>query len=1584
MLFSTLAANDGGADVSILEVVNLTIQNGGSINANDDWAGSIPNSSAQPPIVIQATGNVIIEADTAGALDTGIFAENRAAGGNGANITLDVNGTFTMQAGATVTSSKTAGAGDTGVAGNIEIDVDLDVDLQVGAVIKANGTGPAGDIDLTVGGTFTMQGTATPLAGALISSVGGSGNGGDITIGVAGDVLTETGTKVLSDGRSGGAIYIHGENVDIDGTVSSHGTITGVSNQPPGGGTVTVIAHDVLTISDTGVVSSSGFDPGADLVHLEGCHVFIYGLVESTGQGHVLPVNPPNHLNDHANHPAGSTAGVEIWADDLLVIDSTGTHNGEVKADLSIGADKRSWIDLFASREIVIIGDTTGPFAVHATNGGNGPTGGQISVISLLGTITASGLAFDATATGTGFPTGGVISMQASGTVDLDTASIFARGDFNAAGGYGSGGTLAVRSFNGAVSWENGVADVRPTGIDASPALNNPGTITLTYNTSISTLNTQFLTGGVTPLPPNVPFPTIVQNTTGGSPSLPDYVILPECEEDPVGSISWEKRDQTNALQGGATFSVVNAGNTFDLTVIDNGANDADPDAGQIQVINIPFGVYTVTETVAPAGYALDDDANRTVTVSALDTDAVIGSLLGSPPGTDDPGNTDESDFHNRLGSLAWEKRTDVSPFPLQGGATFEVDFDNASGFATITVVDNGLNDADGVAGQILVLNVPLGTHTITETVAPAGYALDDDPTRTVTVTSAALAQVIGTQGVNDPGNTDESDFHNRLGSLAWEKRTDVSPFPLQGGATFEVDFDNASGFATITVVDNGLNDADGVAGQILVLNVPLGTHTITETVAPAGYALDDDPTRTVIVTTAALAQVIGTQGVDDPGNTDESDFHNRLGSLAWEKRTDVSPFPLQGGATFEVDFDNASGFATITVVDNGLNDADGVAGQILVLNVPLGTHTITETVAPAGYALDDDPTRTVIGTSAALAQVIGTQGVDDPGNTDESDFHNPLLQQFGSLAWEKRDDCGILLGGATFTVSPNPLTGSGTPLTVVDNGANDADPALGKIKVNNVLFGTYTITETLAPAGYALDADPTRVQTVDANNLNAVVGTQGVDNPGTTDESDFHNKKLPLGSLSWEKRDDCGILLGGATFTVGPNNPLTGSGTPLTVVDNGANDADPTAGRIKVNNVLLGTYTITETVAPAGYALDADPTRVQTVSSSNLNAVIGTQGYDNSGTTDESDFHNKKLPLGSLSWEKRDDCGILLGGAMFTVGPNNPLTGSGTPLTVVDNGANDADPTAGKIKVNNVLFGTYTITETVAPAGYALDADPTRVQTVSSSNLNAVVGTQGYDNYGTTDESDFHNKPLPKPPVVVCSTARCDLKADAFRPGKTALCIGGTSATDCITVTCYNGKIRVNINGKVWGDYSVSGGIYIQGFDGNDTITVDKSVTHDVMIWGGKGDDCLTGGSGCDVLLGEEGNDKLYGGWSGNDMLLGGTGCDSLWGSDSYNKAPSSDNNLLIGDSVSYEKQVDKIFAIYDQWRTVTKTTCAATVTALKNPASGLALLCGTSVTDDKQADKIYGGQGLDWYFQTLGGYSGDTSDWKTGKYRN
>jgi uncharacterized repeat protein (TIGR01451 family)/fimbrial isopeptide formation D2 family protein len=177
-------------------------------------------------------------------------------------------------------------------------------------------------------------------------------------------------------------------------------------------------------------------------------------------------------------------------------------------------------------------------------------------------------------------------------------------------------------------------------------------------------------------------------------------------------------------------------------------------------------------------------------------------------------------------------------------------------------------------------------------------------------------------------------------------------------------------------------------------------------------------------------------------------------------------------------------------------------------------------------------------------------------------------LSTCGQLTILKQDEDGAALGGASFSITPNPFTETGS-LSVTDNQAPDDDAAAGTIHLGEVEPGTYTVCETAAPAGYIID--PTCVQ--------ATVGVNG--------SATFGPFTNGLGDISWTKLDDeTGLVLCCATFTLeGIGGVATGFG-PITVVDNGTNDADPDAGELLVTDLLLGTYRITETVPPTGYDL--------------------------------------------------------------------------------------------------------------------------------------------------------------------------------------------------------------------------------------------------------------------------------------------------------------------------------------------------------------------------------------------------------------
>jgi Ca2+-binding RTX toxin-like protein len=125
------------------------------------------------------------------------------------------------------------------------------------------------------------------------------------------------------------------------------------------------------------------------------------------------------------------------------------------------------------------------------------------------------------------------------------------------------------------------------------------------------------------------------------------------------------------------------------------------------------------------------------------------------------------------------------------------------------------------------------------------------------------------------------------------------------------------------------------------------------------------------------------------------------------------------------------------------------------------------------------------------------------------------------------------------------------------------------------------------------------------------------------------------------------------------------------------------------------------------------------------------------------------------------------------------------------------------------------------------------------------------------------------------------------FFPGAGLLSETGDDVDNTI-VTSRDAAGQILVNG---GTVPVSGGtatvantatIQVFGKGGNDTIALDESngALPAAQLFGGAGNDVLTGGSGADQLFGGAGNDTLFG-KGGNDLLFGGAGNDVLTGGD-------------------------------------------------------------------------------------------------------
>ena len=118
-------------------------------------------------------------------------------------------------------------------------------------------------------------------------------------------------------------------------------------------------------------------------------------------------------------------------------------------------------------------------------------------------------------------------------------------------------------------------------------------------------------------------------------------------------------------------------------------------------------------------------------------------------------------------------------------------------------------------------------------------------------------------------------------------------------------------------------------------------------------------------------------------------------------------------------------------------------------------------------------------------------------------------------------------------------------------------------------------------------------------------------------------------------------------------------------------------------------------------------------------------------------------------------------------------------------------------------------------------------------------------------------------------------------------LSVTGTTGNDQINISHVANSWTIS-NGSVWTStktYKNVTKVSINAGNGDDSITLDSSVTCPATLAGGNGNDTITGSTGATSLDGGAGNDSLTAGGSkdvltgdaGNDTLVGGAGADKL-----------------------------------------------------------------------------------------------------------
>ena len=362
-------------------------------------------------------------------------------------------------------------------------------------------------------------------------------------------------------------------------------------------------------------------------------------------------------------------------------------------------------------------------------------------------------------------------------------------------------------------------------------------------------------------------------------------------------SLSFTKTDGAGNGLAGAVFKlklVEKSGTAYSTVKQMYAISD---DKGQVSFKDVPYGVYELTEVIAPEGYVRSNETYNETYYVSIGSAVAEGKNIGSVP--------------NSWANSRMEKEFTVEKVNADGGEPL-----NGAAFQVLDEDENPIKDKTITTwnGGSDTVTLPLGRYYLKETVAPEGYELNEE--------------LIPFEVTTNGRNTVTVKNTPKTGSLTIQK-ADKDGKPLLG-AEFKI---YAMGVAAReNPIYTLITDSSGKAVKT---GIPYGSYVAIESRAPEGYERDDTERPFDIPQKAED----GTVSADISISVENTKSRYALSIVKRDindknKKLANTKFAVRGGGFYAEVETGKDGTATVEVPATG-------------------EYSITEIAPPVGYTLD-------------------------------------------------------------------------------------------------------------------------------------------------------------------------------------------------------------------------------------------------------------------------------------------------------------------------------------------------------------------------------------------------------------------------------------------------------------------------------------------------------------------------------------------------------------------------------------------------------------------------------------------------------